>query len=80
MRQNHGAVKFDCILSFKLQLNQNGEFLWRLCKAVYLYAINIGVRGDASGKKALIDEACELGKGSCKIAFRCLSTVLGVRV
>jgi len=54
------------------ELNQNGEFLWRLCKAVYLYAINIGVRGDASGKKALIDEACELGKRA--VDFNCNSS------
>ena len=48
--------------------NNNPSFLWRLCKAVYLSAINLGVRGDASGKRALIDEAVKLGKVSCESA------------
>jgi len=54
------------------ELNQNGEFLWRLCKAVYLSAINLGVRGDASGKRALIDEAVKLGKKA--VDFNCNSS------
>lgn len=54
------------------ELNQNGEFLWRLCKAVYLSAINAGVRGDVAGKKTLIDEAVSLGKGA--VDFNCNSS------
>ena len=43
-------------------LDRNGEFLWRLCKAIYLSAILKGLQGDAKGKQELIVRAAEYGE------------------
>ena len=43
------------------QLNENCEFLWRICKAVYLNANIAGINGDRDKKESMINDAIELG-------------------
>ena len=50
-----------------MQLCQNSEFLWRLCKAIYLNASSLGVAGDTEGKQRLVLEAVTYGES----AIRC---------
>lgn len=46
------------------QFQGNGEFLWRLCKAIYLKSIAAGLAGDNNLKKNLIQEAVNYGEAA----------------
>lgn len=37
-----------------MQLSENCDFIWRLCKSMYLSAVALGQEGDTEGRKDLV--------------------------
>uniref|UniRef100_A0A0K2TDR0 Regulator of microtubule dynamics protein 2 n=1 Tax=Lepeophtheirus salmonis TaxID=72036 RepID=A0A0K2TDR0_LEPSM len=46
------------------EYKENSEFLWRLCKSMYMMAIIVGTEGDMDRKKELIFQSVGVGKRS----------------
>ena len=42
--------------------SSNPEFLWRMCKSMYLMAVTLGQEGDSNAKQELIFEAVDYGE------------------
>ena len=55
------------IMTFNFQLSQNAEYLWRMCKSMYLMAVVIGQEGDSAKKQSLIFEAVDFGLKAIEI-------------
>ena len=52
---------FDLLKAKELSLSTNPEYLWRMCKSMYLTAVTLGQEGDTSKKQELIFEAVDFG-------------------
>ena len=67
------------------QLSDCCEFLWRLCKSMYLTAVVLGQEGDESGKRDLIFQAVQHGTRAVESdetsseAHKWLAIVVGTR-
>lgn len=67
LMESHGedqALALQMLRDKESEFQGNGEFLWRLCKAIYLKSIAAGLAGDNNLKKNLIQEAVNYGEAA----------------
>jgi len=69
MEGNAGQQRqtFDLLKMKESKLSQNAEYLWRMCKSMYLMAVVIGQEGDSAKKQSLIFEAVDFGLKAIEI-------------
>jgi len=58
---------FDLLKSRKSKLCGNAEFLWRMCKSMYLMAVAEGQSGDSAKKQQMIFDAVDFGEKALEI-------------
>eukprot|EP00095_Tigriopus_kingsejongensis_P008957 maker-scaffold334_size202906-snap-gene-0.14 protein:Tk08957 transcript:maker-scaffold334_size202906-snap-gene-0.14-mRNA-1 annotation:"regulator of microtubule dynamics protein 3" len=65
--ESHGSDQAQALAMLRekeSELGENCEFLWRLCKAIYLKSIAAGLAGDTQLKRVLIIEAVTFGEAA----------------
>ncbi|TRY78613.1 hypothetical protein TCAL_09484 [Tigriopus californicus] len=68
LMESHGSDQALALTMLRDQESEgNSEYLWRLCKAIYLKSIAAGLAGDTNLKKNLIQEAVNYGEAAIAV-------------
>jgi hypothetical protein len=67
----HQKKAFEMLKNREKEMAEKSEFLWRMCKSMYLMAVTIGQEGDNAKKQKLIFQAVDYGLKSIQIDETC---------